>query len=89
MTGNLYCVLKQDWIALVKAASAASKSKGVCKPRTSASSNRDREDRTELKFDDLEDEEEEEDDADSDRLGSNGVLLSSRCFSHWIYIFMY
>ncbi|XP_072535584.1 PHD finger protein 20-like protein 1 isoform X4 [Salminus brasiliensis] len=65
---------QQDWIALVKAATAAAKSKGGCRPRTSANSNKDREDRTELRFDELEeeDEEEEEDnDADSDRLASS------------------
>ncbi|XP_036439569.1 PHD finger protein 20-like protein 1 isoform X4 [Colossoma macropomum] len=59
----------QDWIALVKAASAAAKSKGGCRPRTSANSNKDREDRTELRFDELEDE--EDNDADSDRLASS------------------
>ncbi|XP_036439560.1 PHD finger protein 20-like protein 1 isoform X3 [Colossoma macropomum] len=60
---------QQDWIALVKAASAAAKSKGGCRPRTSANSNKDREDRTELRFDELEDE--EDNDADSDRLASS------------------
>ncbi|XP_066571865.1 PHD finger protein 20-like protein 1 isoform X2 [Amia ocellicauda] len=35
----------QDWIALVKAATAAAKNRGSCKPRTSANSNKDKEDR--------------------------------------------
>ncbi|XP_058877483.1 PHD finger protein 20-like protein 1 isoform X1 [Acipenser ruthenus] len=35
----------QDWIALVKAATAAAKNKGACKPRTSANSNKDKEER--------------------------------------------
>uniref|UniRef100_A0A8B9L5A1 PHD finger protein 20-like protein 1 n=1 Tax=Astyanax mexicanus TaxID=7994 RepID=A0A8B9L5A1_ASTMX len=61
----------QDWIALVKAATAAAKTKGGCRPRTSANSNKDREDRTDLKFDELEEEEEEEDEADSDGLASS------------------
>ncbi|KAJ8290759.1 hypothetical protein GJAV_G00017140 [Gymnothorax javanicus] len=33
----------QDWIALVKAAAAAAKNKGGCRPRTSANSNKDKE----------------------------------------------
>ncbi|XP_049336372.1 PHD finger protein 20-like protein 1 isoform X5 [Astyanax mexicanus] len=61
----------QDWIALVKAATAAAKTKGGCRPRTSANSNKDREDRTDLRFDELEEEEEEEDEADSDGLASS------------------
>ncbi|XP_058866511.1 PHD finger protein 20-like protein 1 isoform X2 [Acipenser ruthenus] len=35
----------QDWIALVKVATAAAKNKGSCKPRTSANSNKDKEER--------------------------------------------
>ncbi|XP_066539708.1 PHD finger protein 20-like protein 1 isoform X2 [Hoplias malabaricus] len=56
----------QDWISLVKAATAAAKYKGGCRPRTSANSNKDREDRTEL--DELE---HEDDNDDSDRLASS------------------
>ncbi|XP_009290759.2 PHD finger protein 20-like protein 1 isoform X3 [Danio rerio] len=52
----------QDWIALVKAASAAAKNKGGNRPRTSANSNKDREDRREQRSD----EEEDDDDADED-----------------------
>ncbi|XP_060777865.1 PHD finger protein 20-like protein 1 isoform X6 [Neoarius graeffei] len=59
---------QQDWIALVKAATAAAKSKGGCRPRTSANSNKDREDRTEPRLDDLND---EDNNADSERLGSS------------------
>ncbi|XP_030637330.1 PHD finger protein 20-like protein 1 [Chanos chanos] len=56
----------QDWIALVKAATAAAKGKGGCKPRTSANSNKDKRER---RSDDEDDEElDEEDDADSERL---------------------
>ncbi|XP_041102375.1 PHD finger protein 20-like protein 1 isoform X3 [Polyodon spathula] len=36
---------QKDWIALVKAATAAAKNKGPCKPRTSANSNKDKEER--------------------------------------------
>ncbi|XP_028673959.1 PHD finger protein 20-like protein 1 isoform X1 [Erpetoichthys calabaricus] len=35
----------QDWIALVKAATAAAKNRGPCKPRTSANSNKGKDDR--------------------------------------------
>ncbi|XP_016131217.1 PHD finger protein 20-like protein 1 isoform X4 [Sinocyclocheilus grahami] len=42
---------QQDWIALVKAASAAAKNKGGNRPRTSANSNKDREDRREQQSD--------------------------------------
>ncbi|XP_060726284.1 PHD finger protein 20-like protein 1 isoform X1 [Tachysurus vachellii] len=59
---------QQDWIALVKAATAAAKSKGGCRPRTSANSNKDREDRTETRLDELHD---EDINAESDRLGSS------------------
>ncbi|XP_058250019.1 PHD finger protein 20-like protein 1 isoform X3 [Hemibagrus wyckioides] len=59
---------QQDWIALVKAATAAAKSKGGCRPRTSANSNKDREDKTEPRLDELND---EDNNADSDRLGSS------------------
>ncbi|XP_023669394.1 PHD finger protein 20-like protein 1 [Paramormyrops kingsleyae] len=41
----------QDWIALVKAASDAVKSKGTCRPRTSANSNRTKEMRSVLRSD--------------------------------------
>ncbi|XP_076846659.1 PHD finger protein 20-like protein 1 isoform X2 [Brachyhypopomus gauderio] len=58
----------QDWIALVKAATAAARTKGGCRPRTSANSNKDREDRPEQRAHDLEEKEEEE---DSDRLASS------------------
>ncbi|XP_046703282.1 PHD finger protein 20-like protein 1 isoform X2 [Silurus meridionalis] len=58
----------QDWIALVKAATAAAKSKGGCRPRTSANSNKDRDDRAEPRLDELND---EDNNADSDRLGSS------------------
>ncbi|KAJ8415768.1 hypothetical protein AAFF_G00403250 [Aldrovandia affinis] len=47
----------QDWIALVKAATAAAKSKGACKPRTSANSNKDKEARREESETDSEDDE--------------------------------
>ncbi|XP_026855756.2 PHD finger protein 20-like protein 1 isoform X2 [Electrophorus electricus] len=58
----------QDWIALVKAATAAAKSKGGCRPRTSANSNKDREERAEQRGSEPE---EEDNDADSDRLVSS------------------
>uniref|UniRef100_A0A8C2CV05 PHD finger protein 20 like 1 n=1 Tax=Cyprinus carpio TaxID=7962 RepID=A0A8C2CV05_CYPCA len=52
----------QDWIALVKAASAAAKNKGGNRPRTSANSNKDREDRREQRSDEeLEDDEDDDD----------------------------
>uniref|UniRef100_A0A672JXJ6 PHD finger protein 20-like protein 1 n=1 Tax=Sinocyclocheilus grahami TaxID=75366 RepID=A0A672JXJ6_SINGR len=54
----------QDWIALVKAASAAAKNKGGNRPRTSANSNKDREDRREQQSD------EELDDDDYEKLDS-------------------
>ncbi|TSK34773.1 PHD finger protein 20-like protein 1 [Bagarius yarrelli] len=59
---------QQDWIALVKAATAAAKNKGGCRSRTSANSNKDREERTDPRLDELND---EENNADSDRLGSS------------------
>ncbi|XP_043117645.1 PHD finger protein 20-like protein 1 [Puntigrus tetrazona] len=57
-------VFKQDWIALVKAASAAAKNKGGNRPRTSANSNKDREDRREQRSD--EEHEDDDDDGDDD-----------------------
>ncbi|XP_026139717.1 PHD finger protein 20-like protein 1 isoform X4 [Carassius auratus] len=57
---------QQDWIALVKAASAAAKNRGGNRPRTSANSNKDREDRREQRSDEELDDDEEEDDDDDD-----------------------
>uniref|UniRef100_A0A8C1WI82 PHD finger protein 20-like protein 1 n=1 Tax=Cyprinus carpio TaxID=7962 RepID=A0A8C1WI82_CYPCA len=58
---------QQDWIALVKAASAAAKNKGGNRPRTSANSNKDREDRREQRSDEeLDDDDEDDDDDDSE-----------------------
>uniref|UniRef100_A0A673G062 PHD finger protein 20-like protein 1 n=1 Tax=Sinocyclocheilus rhinocerous TaxID=307959 RepID=A0A673G062_9TELE len=51
----------QDWIALVKAASAAAKNKGGNRPRTSANSNKDREDRREQQSDEELDDDEDDD----------------------------
>lgn len=65
--------MKQDWIALVKAATAAAKSKGGCRPRTSANSNKDREDKTEPRLDEHND---EDNNADSDRLGMNSGYVT-------------
>uniref|UniRef100_A0AAZ3QUG9 C2H2-type domain-containing protein n=1 Tax=Oncorhynchus tshawytscha TaxID=74940 RepID=A0AAZ3QUG9_ONCTS len=71
----------QDWIALVKAASAAAKSKGSSTPRTSANSNKDRDDPHGGKSDDEDGQEEldEElqDQSDSDKLGNLSPLLPS------------
>ncbi|XP_071251969.1 PHD finger protein 20-like protein 1 isoform X8 [Salvelinus alpinus] len=65
----------QDWIALVKAASAAAKSKGSSTPRTSANSNKVRDDPHGGKSDDEDGQEEldEElqDQSDSDKLESH------------------
>ncbi|XP_010878758.2 PHD finger protein 20-like protein 1 isoform X2 [Esox lucius] len=61
----------QDWIALVKAASAAANSKGNNKPRTSANSNKERDEAPRGRSDDEEDADEEPDNgeqSDSDRL---------------------
>uniref|UniRef100_A0A673LC83 PHD finger protein 20-like protein 1 n=1 Tax=Sinocyclocheilus rhinocerous TaxID=307959 RepID=A0A673LC83_9TELE len=52
----------QDWIALVKAASGAAKNKGGNRPRTSANSNKDREDRREQRSDEELDDDDEDDD---------------------------
>ncbi|XP_052434676.1 PHD finger protein 20-like protein 1 isoform X4 [Carassius gibelio] len=57
---------QQDWIALVKAASAAAKNRGGNRPRTSANSNKDREDRREQRSDEELDDDEEDDDDDDD-----------------------
>ncbi|XP_042628683.1 PHD finger protein 20-like protein 1 isoform X5 [Cyprinus carpio] len=57
---------QQDWIALVKAASAAAKNKGGNRPRTSANSNKDREDRREQRSDEELDDDDEDDDDDSE-----------------------
>ncbi|XP_029599151.1 PHD finger protein 20-like protein 1 isoform X1 [Salmo trutta] len=66
---------QKDWIALVKAASAAAKSKGSSTPRTSANSNKDRDDPHGGKSDDEDGQEEldEElqDHSDSDKLESH------------------
>ncbi|RXN17946.1 PHD finger 20 1 isoform X1 [Labeo rohita] len=63
---------QQDWIALVKAASAAAKNKGGNRPRTSANSNKDREDRREQRSDEeLDDDDEEDDDSESEKLAPN------------------
>ncbi|XP_016389317.1 PHD finger protein 20-like protein 1 isoform X6 [Sinocyclocheilus rhinocerous] len=60
---------KQDWIALVKAASGAAKNKGGNRPRTSANSNKDREDRREQRSDEeLDDDDEDDDDSESEKL---------------------
>ncbi|XP_073703322.1 PHD finger protein 20-like protein 1 isoform X4 [Garra rufa] len=59
---------QQDWIALVKAASAAAKNKGGNRPRTSANSNKDREDRRDQRSDEELDDSEEDDDSESDKL---------------------
>ncbi|XP_051721682.1 PHD finger protein 20-like protein 1 isoform X9 [Ctenopharyngodon idella] len=56
----------QDWIALVKAASAAAKNKGANRPRTSANSNKDREDRREQRSDEELDDDDDDDDDDSE-----------------------
>uniref|UniRef100_A0A8C2CV09 PHD finger protein 20-like protein 1 n=1 Tax=Cyprinus carpio TaxID=7962 RepID=A0A8C2CV09_CYPCA len=66
----------QDWIALVKAASAAAKNKGGNRPRTSANSNKDREDRREQRSDEeLEDDEDDDDESESEKLASFHVQL--------------
>ncbi|XP_028843679.1 PHD finger protein 20-like protein 1 isoform X2 [Denticeps clupeoides] len=58
----------QDWIALVKAATTAAKSKGAPRSRTSANSNKDREEHRELRSDEEEqDELEDDDEGDSER----------------------
>ncbi|XP_041758492.1 PHD finger protein 20-like protein 1 isoform X4 [Coregonus clupeaformis] len=66
---------QKDWIALVKAASAAAKGKGSSTPRTSANSNKDRDDLHGGKSDDEDGEEEMDeelqDQSDSDKLGSH------------------
>ncbi|XP_057196535.1 PHD finger protein 20-like protein 1 isoform X1 [Triplophysa rosa] len=54
---------QQDWIALVKAASAAAKSKGGSRPRTSANSNKDREQRSDEELDN-----EDDNDSESEKL---------------------
>ncbi len=59
-------MFKQDWIALVKAASAAAKNKGGNRPRTSANSNKDREDRREQRSDE---ELDDDDESESEKLG--------------------
>lgn len=80
-------VFKQDWIALVKAASAAAKNKGGNRPRTSANSNKDREDRREQRSDEeLEDDEDDDDESESEKLGMWFVRtflaqLISGCFT--------
>uniref|UniRef100_A0A8C7L293 PHD finger protein 20 like 1 n=1 Tax=Oncorhynchus kisutch TaxID=8019 RepID=A0A8C7L293_ONCKI len=78
----------QDWIALVKAASAAAKSKGSSTPRTSANSNKDRDDPHGGKSDDEDGQEEldEElqDQSDSDKLGNLSPLLPSPQQIHWV-----
>ncbi|XP_051574530.1 PHD finger protein 20-like protein 1 isoform X3 [Myxocyprinus asiaticus] len=61
---------QQDWIALVKAATAAAKSKGGSRPRTSANSNKDREDRKEQRSDEELDNEEDED-SESEKLAAD------------------
>ncbi|XP_051999355.1 PHD finger protein 20-like protein 1 isoform X4 [Xyrauchen texanus] len=60
----------QDWIALVKAATAAAKSKGENRPRTSANSNKDREDKKEQRSDEELDNEEDED-TESEKLAAD------------------
>uniref|UniRef100_A0A674BGW9 PHD finger protein 20 like 1 n=1 Tax=Salmo trutta TaxID=8032 RepID=A0A674BGW9_SALTR len=81
----------QDWIALVKAASAAAKSKGSSTPRTSANSNKDRDDPHGGKSDDEDGQEEldEElqDHSDSDKLGNLSPLLPSphQIHAHWVF----
>ncbi|XP_016320357.1 PHD finger protein 20-like protein 1 isoform X5 [Sinocyclocheilus anshuiensis] len=60
---------KQDWIALVMAASGAAKNKGGNRPRTSANSNKDRVDRREQRSDEeLDDDDEDDDDSESEKL---------------------
>ncbi|XP_059424035.1 PHD finger protein 20-like protein 1 isoform X4 [Carassius carassius] len=60
---------QQDWIALVKAASAAAKNRGGNRPRTSANSNKDREDRREQRSDEeLDDDEDDDDESESEKL---------------------
>nr|XP_055066353.1 PHD finger protein 20-like protein 1 isoform X2 [Misgurnus anguillicaudatus] len=61
---------QQDWIALVKAASAAAKSKGGSRPRTSANSNKDRDDRRDLRSDE-EDDDDDDDDTESEKLAAD------------------
>lgn len=58
-------LFKQDWIALVKAASAAAKSKGGSRPRTSANSNKDRDQRSDEELDN------EDDDSESEKLAAD------------------
>ncbi|KAJ8354247.1 hypothetical protein SKAU_G00218140 [Synaphobranchus kaupii] len=67
----------QDWIALVKAATAAAKSKGACKPRTSANSNKDKEARRGEYFDSESDEDTDSDDVQDDLDSEKSVTLES------------
>ncbi|XP_035286723.1 PHD finger protein 20-like protein 1 isoform X2 [Anguilla anguilla] len=67
----------QDWIALVKAATAAAKSKGACKPRTSANSNKDKEARREEDSDSESDEDTDSEDTDEDLDSEKSVTLES------------
>uniref|UniRef100_A0A8C1QUY5 PHD finger protein 20 like 1 n=1 Tax=Cyprinus carpio TaxID=7962 RepID=A0A8C1QUY5_CYPCA len=71
----------QDWIALVKAASAAAKNKGGNRPRTSANSNKDREDRREQRSDEEldDDDEDDDDDSESEKLDERVILFSPLC----------
>ncbi|KAJ8013230.1 hypothetical protein DPEC_G00051110 [Dallia pectoralis] len=67
----------QDWIALVKAASAAANSKGASKLRTSANSNKEKDEAPGERSDD-EDEEDEEDDNEEPDAGTPGLSDSDR-----------
>ncbi|XP_062321543.1 PHD finger protein 20-like protein 1 isoform X4 [Osmerus eperlanus] len=66
----------QDWVALVKAASAAARNRGNSKPRTSANSNKDRDEgrgepsEDEDAEDDFDDDEQEEEESNSDKPGA-------------------
>ncbi|XP_063076423.1 PHD finger protein 20-like protein 1 isoform X2 [Engraulis encrasicolus] len=62
----------QDWIALVKAATAAAKSRGGCRPRTSLNSNKNKEDHT-SDCEETEDKLEEEEDPESERLDTESA----------------
>ncbi|XP_061074489.1 PHD finger protein 20-like protein 1 isoform X3 [Conger conger] len=67
----------QDWIALVKAATAAAKSKGACRPRTSANSNKDKEARREEEEDSESEEDTDSEDMEEDLDSEKSVTLES------------
>ncbi|KAG9344999.1 hypothetical protein JZ751_009539, partial [Albula glossodonta] len=68
----------KDWIALVKAATAAAKNKGACRPRTSANSNKDKEARREESESDSEDDDDTDmEDAQEDLDSEKSVTMES------------